>query len=86
MRLIDADKLKEHFESALEKVGEKKASLTSITRSVINMIDAERKVEAIPVEYIESTMNRWKEIIGYEESVEALRILIDNWKIERKEE
>ena len=43
-------------------------------------------VEAIPVEYIESTMNRWKEIIGYEESVDALRILIDNWKIERKEE
>lgn len=43
-------------------------------------------VDAIPVEYIERTMNRWKEIIGYEESVEALRILIDNWKIERKEE
>lgn len=43
-------------------------------------------VEAIPVEYIESTMNRWKEVIGYEESVDALRILIDNWKIERKEE
>ena len=43
-------------------------------------------VEAIPVEYIESTMNRWKEIIGYEESVDALRILIDNWKNEREEE
>ena len=43
-------------------------------------------VEAIPIEYIESTMNRWKEIIGYEESVDALRILIDNWKIERTEE
>ena len=49
-------------------------------------IECAPTVEAIPVEYIESTMNRWKEIIGYEESVDALRILIDNWKIERKEE
>lgn len=52
----------------------------------VNVIELIDTVEAIPVEYIESTMNRWKEIIGYEESVEALRILIDNWKIERKEE
>jgi hypothetical protein len=49
-------------------------------------IDYAPTVDAIPVEYIESAMNRWKEIIGYEESVEALRILIDNWKIERTEE
>ena len=41
---------------------------------------------AIPIEYIENTMNQWKEITGYEESVEALEILIENWKIERKEE
>lgn len=49
-------------------------------------IESAPTVEAIPIEYIESTMNRWKEIIGYEESVDALEILIDNWKAERKEE
>lgn len=49
-------------------------------------IECAPTVEAIPIEYIESTMNRWKEVIGYEESVDALRILIDNWMVERKEE
>lgn len=81
MRLIDADDLKDWSEIV---------TLTGDGGIDINDFDEKLKsmptVEAIPVEYIESTMNRWKEIIGYEESVEALRILIDNWKIERKEE
>lgn len=80
-RLIDADDLKDWSEIV---------TLTGDGGIDINDFDEKLKsmptVEAIPVEYIESTMNRWKEIIGYEESVEALRILIDNWKIERKEE
>lgn len=58
----------------------------NVLTEVRDKVRALPTVEAIPVEYIESTMNRWKEIIGYEESVEALRILIDKWKIERKEE
>ncbi|MBR2556322.1 MAG: hypothetical protein IKE94_15860 [Aeriscardovia sp.] len=81
MRLIDADALKDRAEII---------PLTFDGGIDINdfekMLDEMPTVEAIPVEYIESTMKRWKEIIGYEESVEALRILIDNWKIERKEE
>lgn len=81
MRLIDADDLKDWSEIV---------PLTGDGGIDINDFDEKLKsmptVEAIPVEYIESTMNRWKEIIGYEESVEALRILIDNWKIERTEE
>lgn len=81
MRLVDTDALKDRAEIV---------PLTFDGGIDINdfekMLDEMPTVEAIPVEYIESTMNRWKEIIGYEESVEALRILIDNWKIERKEE
>lgn len=81
MRLVDTDALKDRAEII---------PLTFDGGIDINdfekMLDEMPTVEAIPVEYIESTMNRWKEIIGYEESVEALRILIDNWKIERKEE
>lgn len=79
MRLIDADEL----HTCLVKMndfGELSA------KKAIRMVNKAPTVEAIPVEYIEGTMNRWKEIIGYEESVEALRILINNWKIERKEE
>lgn len=75
MRLIDADAIP--WEVAY--IGE----FPVITKEEIDNMPT---AEAIPVEFIESTMNRWKEIIGYEESVEALRILIDNWKIERKEE
>lgn len=56
----------------------------NVLTEVRDKVRAIPEVEAIPVEYIENTMNRWKEIIGYEESVEALRILIDNWKVERK--
>ena len=81
MRLVDTDALKDRAEII---------PLTFDGGIDINdfekMLDEMPTVEAIPVEYIESTMKRWKEIIGYEESVEALRILIDNWKIERKEE
>lgn len=79
MRLIDVDDLKDWS---------KIVPLTGDGGIDINDFDEKLKstptVEAIPVEYIESTMNRWKEIIGYEESVDALRILIDNWKVERK--
>lgn len=71
-RLIDADNLPNIY--------------TATHQEMIMSFEEAPTVEAIPVEYIESTMNRWKEIIGYEESVEALRILINNWKIERKEE
>lgn len=71
-RLIDADKLPNIY--------------TATHQEMIMSFEEAPTVEAIPVEYIEGTMNRWKEIIGYEESVEALRILINNWKIERKEE
>ena len=98
-RLIDADALISDLQYDVD-LDERALDCTDIvepTRSTIqfdkdcksNAIDLLKSmptVEAIPVEYIESTMNRWKEIIGYEESVEALRILIDNWKIERKEE
>ena len=56
----------------------------NVLTEVRDKVRAIPEVEAIPIEYIESTMNRWKEIIGYEESVDALRILIDNWKVERK--
>ena len=80
MRTIDADRLKRSFEANTP------IAFQDCVPGIHSVIDLEPTVEAIPVEYIESTMNRWKEIIGYEESVDALRILIDNWKIERKEE
>lgn len=82
MRLIEADALKEVFK---EKSSEAVCGV-ELCKAIISQIDNQPTVEAIPVEFIESTMNRWKEIIGYEESVEALMILIDNWKIERKKE
>lgn len=78
-RLISADALYTLFVK-MKSFGE----LTA--KKAIRCVEEAPTVDAIPVEYIERTMNRWKEIIGYEESVEALRILIDNWKIERKEE
>lgn len=84
MELIDRDKLIEILAEMQGRCATKAALVqnSKIWQQVKDM----PTVEAIPVEYIESTMNRWKEIIGYEESVDALRILIDNWKIERKEE
>lgn len=93
-KLIDADALIKAVGQRMDELYErhqKGATFPSMSRiygmgDALAMIDEQPTVEAIPVEYIERTMNRWKEIIGYEESVEALRILIDNWKIERKEE
>lgn len=82
MRPIDADGLKEVFK---EKSTEAVCG-AELCKAIISRIDNQPTVKAIPIEYIESTMNRWKEIIGYEESVDALRILINNWKIEREEE
>ena len=95
MRLIDADELKRYIDDCDFCARCSDASPRCqidcempdfLTKRWEGVIDAQPTAEAIPVEYIESTMNRWKEIIGYEESVEALRILIDKWKIERKEE
>jgi len=79
-RLINADRLKRSFEANTP------IAFQDCVPGIHVIIDHEQTVEAIPVEYIESTMNRWKEIIGYEECVEALRILIDKWKIERAKE
>ena len=81
-RLIDADELFVKWQTTMMKIGEP-VSVMYILAAMSDLQQAPT-VEAIPVEYIENTMNRWKEIIGYEESVDALRIMIDNWKIERK--
>lgn len=83
-RLIDANELFVKWQTTMMKIGEP-VSVVYILAAMSDLQQAPT-VEAIPIEYIESTMNRWKEIIGYEESVDALRILIDNWKIERTEE
>ena len=87
MDLIDKDKLDSFkYRSASERMDLPVDYMVGWNDAVDGIMCNALTVEAIPVEYIENTMNRWKEIIGYEESVDALRILIDNWKIERKEE
>ena len=40
------------------------------------------EVDAIPVEYIRKTSEEW-ESDGYEESAEALKILLSNWEKEK---
>ena len=87
MDLIDKNKLDSFkFRSASERMDLPVDYMVGWNDAVDGIMCNAPTVEAIPIEYIESTMNRWKEIIGYEESVDALRILIDNWKTERTEE
>ena len=93
MRLIEADAVYKILESCeigkatiWNPLADWEHGYTCGIERAESEIECAPTVEAIPIEYIESTMNRWKEIIGYEESVDALKILIDNWKAERKEE
>ena len=87
MDLIDKNKLDSFkYRSASERMDLPVDYMVGWNDAVDGIMANAPTVEAIPVEYIESTMNRWKGIIGYEESVDALRILIDNWKSERTEE
>lgn len=93
MRLIEADavyKILESCEIRKATIGNPltdwEYGYTCGIERAESEIECAPTVEAIPIEYIESTMNRWKEIIGYEESVDALKILVDKWKAERKEE
>ena len=86
MRTIDADDFLKQSTELYEHAGWDEREVHFSLADLRCNLEMMPTVKAIPVEYIESTMNRWKEIIGYEESVDALRILIDNWKVERTEE
>ena len=74
MRLIDVDAIPWEVGG----VGE----IPVITKEEIDEMPI---VDAIPIEYIQKTSKEWARD-GYEESAEALDILMSNWVTERKEE
>ena len=84
VRLIDADALLKRMQEdplfdLVERYG------------VSGVINAEPTVDAIPIQYILTTIREWNRY-GYAESAEALEILVMNWDkensecVERKEE
>lgn len=81
MRLIDADELQELLNWTHDRPPFSR-------EKVKHMIDKARIVDAIPIEYIEKTVETWSKD-GYEDDAENLSILVHNWKMElaeRKEE
>lgn len=77
MRLIDADALLKRMQNdplfdLVERYG------------VSGVINAEPTVDAIPIQYILTTIREWNRD-GYAESAEALEILVMNWDKENAE-
>ena len=81
MRLIDADALvaQEEFFAKTFKgdFGEQ------VANHVIEVINYAPTVDAIPIEYIRETSKWWAKD-GYEDSAEAIDILVNNWYEEGK--
>ena len=69
MRLIDADAL---------------TAVLDAEEITFPMLDDAPTVDAVPVEFIEKSMNEWCKY-GYEDDAEALFILIHNWHMETAE-
>lgn len=77
MRLIDKDALLKRMQNdplfdLVERYG------------VSGVINAEPTVDAIPIQYILTTIREWNRD-GYAESAEALEILVMNWDKENTE-
>ena len=77
MRLIDKDALLKRMQEdplfdLVERYG------------VSGVINAEPTVDAIPIQYILTTIREWNRD-GYAESAEALEILVMNWDKENAE-
>ena len=77
MRLIDVDALLKRMQEdplfdLVERYG------------VSGVINAEPTVDAIPIQYILTTIREWNRD-GYAESAEALEILVMNWDKENTE-
>lgn len=77
MRLIDADALLNRMQEdplfdLVERYG------------VSGVINAEPTVDAVPIQYILTTIREWNRD-GYAESAEALEILVMNWDKEKTE-
>ena len=79
-RLIDADALKTHFPKD-EDWEDYPANTNS---DVCETIDEQQTVEAIPIEWIEETM-QLAETVGAKEYAEHLEVLLADWA-EREEE
>ena len=77
VRLIDADALLKRMQEdplfdLVERYG------------VSGVINAEPTVDAVPIQYILTTIREWNSY-GYAESAEALEILLMNWDKENME-
>lgn len=78
MKLIDADEIV--YEETLRCIGRtgNTSSYYHDYHAWAGDIDKMPTVEAIPIEYILTTIRKWN-LDGYAESAEALEILIMNW-------
>ena len=77
MRLIDADAL-------LNRMQKDPLFYLVEIYGVSGVINAEPTVDAIPIQYILTTIREWNRD-GYAESAEALEILVMNWDKENTE-
>ena len=73
MRLIDADVLKAEMPTVEDEY-----------KYAHKLIDDAPTVDAVPVQYILTTIREWNRD-GYAESAEALEILVMNWDKENTE-
>lgn len=88
MRLIDADALKDNMSKWLKEADKYPSDIPpmeDIIVSTIMTIEEEPTVDAIPVEWIEETM-QLAEKVGAKEYAEHLEVLLDDWAEERGEE
>jgi len=86
MRLINTDKLEDEI-----IFDEMPSSLYGLNDTILDIIDGQEEVEAIPVEYIKETINRYRYLMarsekkiakGYQDMVNALESVIRDWRRE----
>jgi len=80
VRLIDADELKSVFTEKSTKA----VCGAELCKAIISRIYDAPTVNAVPIQYILTTIREWNSY-GYAESAEALEILLMNWDKENME-